>query len=192
MKPSPRRLPPPRPLRPRLLMAILPALALVSGCGEGGRVNPPTEPAQAVATPEAPMGSPPPSDSMAPMMPGAGPTSFVGRWTPDVSWCAAPNGMQTPIEITPIRFEAPDASCHIYAIDETETGYAATLQCQAKGQPRAQAPTKMERVQMAVSGQVLTLHYLDRGVSGRVERLLRCTTLTDTSTRAPALPVPGK
>lgn len=192
MKPSPRRLPSPLTFRPRLLMAILPAVALVSGCGEGGRVNPPTEPAQAVATPEAPMGSPSPSDSMAPMMPGAGPTSFVGRWTPDVSWCAAPNGVQTPIEITPIRFEAPDASCHIYAIDETAAGYAATLQCQPRGQISGQAQTTTERVQMAVSGQVLTLHYLDRGVSGRVERLLKCTTLTETSTKAPTLPIPGK
>ena len=184
-------------LLPHLLMtALLPAMLLVSGCGEGGGVNPPTEPAQAVATPEAPMGSPPPGDSMAPMMPGAGPASFVGRWTSDVSWCAAPNGAQTPIEITPVRFEAPDASCHIYAIDETETGYAATLQCQPRSPPGSQAaassPTRTERVQMTVSGQVLTLHYLERGVTGRVERLLKCTTLTDASTKAPTLPIPGK
>lgn len=186
MTPSPRLFP-----SPPLLMAAFAAIAL-PGCGENGGVNPPTEPAQAVATPEAPTGSPPPSDSMAPMLPGAGPTSFVGRWTPDVSWCAAPNGAQRPIEITPIRFEAPDASCHIYAIDETAAGYAATLQCQPPGQAGSQAPIRTERIQMAVSGQVLTLHYLDRGVTGRVERLLKCTTLTDSSTKAPSLPVPGK
>jgi len=185
MKPSPRLFP-----SPPLLMAAFAALAL-SGCGEGGRVNAPTEPAQAVDTPEAPAGAPP-NNSMAPLLPGAGPTSFVGRWTPDVSWCAAPNGAKTPIEITPIRFEAPDASCHIYAIDETAAGYAATLQCQPPGQAGSQAPIRSERVQMAVSGQLLTLHYLDRGVTGQVERLLKCTTLTDSSTKAPSLPIPGK
>jgi hypothetical protein len=163
---------------------------MLSACGDGGRVNPPTEPAQAIATPEAPAGDPAPTNSMAPLLPGAGPTSFVGRWTPDVRWCAAPSGVHRPIEITPLRFEAPDASCHISEIDETETGYAATLQCGVPGGAGGQPKT--EQVTLAVSGQVLTLRYLNRGPAGRVERLLKCTTLGDTSSQSPSLPVPGK
>ena len=167
-----------------LLAPSLFALMLVSACGENAGVNPPTEPAQAIETPEAPGRSVTPSSSTAPMLPGAGPTSFVGRWTADVSWCANPVGDHRPIEITPVRFEGYENSCHIYAIDETENGYAASLQCQSEG------AAHNERVHMSVSGQVLTLDYLDR--PGPAVRLLKCTTLTDTSTRAPALPVPGK
>ena len=164
--------------------ALLPALplCLLAGCGEASRVNPPTEPAEAVTAPAANAPGAAPSGSTAPMLPGAGPTSFVGRWAADVRWCAAPQGANRPIEITPTRFEGYENGCDIATVDETDTGYVATLRCLSEGQ------TRNERVHMAVSGQTLRLEYLDRG--GKPVQLLKCTTLGDTTTRAPDV-VPG-
>jgi hypothetical protein len=50
-----------------------------------------------------------------------------------------------------------------------------------------------ERVQMSVVGQTLDLVYVDQpGPDGtpRSVKLLKCTTLTDTASKAPALPMP--
>lgn len=155
---------------------------VLGACGRKPAVNPPTDPAPAIEA----------SDSAAPgigsgaagaeLMPGTGPISFVGRWSANVEWCAAPSGEGRPIEITATRFEGYGKSCEIAAVDETINGYDATLNCIADGLPGT------ERVNMAVTGQTLTLTGLDR--SGEPVALTKCTTLGDTSTKAPALPMP--
>jgi hypothetical protein len=55
-------------------------------------VNPPTEPAQGDHLAVVDGATDAPSDSMAPLMPGTGPTSFIGRWSADPAWCAEPGG----------------------------------------------------------------------------------------------------
>jgi len=159
---------------------LLPSVLVLAACGDKTEVNPPTQPAQAPPSAEV-AAQAAPSQSMAPMLPGAGPASFVGQWTADVAWCAAPRGASRPIDITPTRFEGYQNSCAITTIHESDTGYDAALACQSGGR------TASERIRMSVSGQTLSLTYLDRG--GRNVRLLKCTTLTDTTARAPALPV---
>ena len=158
-------------------LAPLPLLFALAACGPNGRVNPPTEPAEAITSVSANAPGAAPSGSTAPMLPGAGATSFVGRWAADVSWCAAPQGERRPVEITPTRLEGYENSCGIATVDETDTGYVAGLRCLSEGQ------TRNERVHMAVAGQTLSLDWLDRG--GKTTRLLKCTTLGDTTTRAP-------
>ena len=155
-------------------LAVLPLLiggvALAGGCGRQQAVNPPTEPAQAINQPDV---GPEATGSSGVRVAGAGPVSFVGRWTSDVSQCTGPQGLHRPLEITPIRFESADKSCHIFSIDETATGYLAMLQCQADD------PERLERVHMSVVGKALTLTYLDRGKASVT--LLKCTTLADVS-----------
>lgn len=128
-----------------------------------------------------------PADSMAPMLPGAGPTSFVGRWSANPAWCAAPQGQNRLVEITTMRFEATGAGCDIAHIDQVTGGYQATLSCPVQG-----GMPKVERVQMSVVGQTLELAYVDRGprATNPPVKLVKCTTLNDTSTKGPALPVP--
>jgi hypothetical protein len=165
---------------------LLLSLGLLAGC-ERSRVNPPTEPAKAIESQTMDAMAEAPSDSMAPMLPGAGPTSFVGRWSTDPSWCAAPQGQNRPIEITTMRFEGPGASCDIAHIEQVTGGYQATLACPVPG-----GMPKVERVQMSVVGQTLELAYVDRGprATNPPVKLTKCTTLTDTSTKGPAIPVP--
>ncbi|CAN5292224.1 hypothetical protein BH10PSE2_BH10PSE2_26660 [soil metagenome] len=154
----------------------------LAGCGKGGAVNAPTQPAKPVTEPGPAPGVPAASGSAVTARPGTGPVSFVGRWSENVAWCAAPSGAETPITITPVRFEDYQNSCHIYSIDQTASGYQAALQCINQGQPRN------ERVSMSVIDQVLTLTYLDRGPGAQV-KLTKCTTLGDVSAAAPVLPV---
>ncbi len=159
---------------------LLPSALLLTACGDGPAVNPPTEPAQESAATEA-AAQAAPSTSLAPMLPGAGPTSFVGLWAYKAAWCAAPQGANRPIDISPTRFEGYENSCAITSVHEDDTGYDATLACQSQGR------TSSERVRMGVAGQTLSLTYLDR--DNRTVRLLKCTTLSDTTALAPALPV---
>jgi hypothetical protein len=159
---------------------LLPSALLLTACGEGPAVNPPTQPAQTSAATEA-AAQAAPSTSLAPMLPGAGPTSFVGLWAAKAAWCAAPQGANRPVDISPTRFEGYENSCAITAVHEDDTGYDATLACQSEGRAAT------ERVRMSVAGQTLTLTYRDRG--NQSVRLLKCTALTDTTIRAPALPV---
>ncbi|MEQ7155471.1 hypothetical protein [Brevundimonas aurifodinae] len=160
----------------KTLLPLLAATAL-SACGESGPVNPPTEPAQPieVADPAAPA-----DDGTVSMMSGRGPTSFVGRWAANVAWCAAPQGAERPIEITPTRFEGYENSCSIAAIDEVVDGYIATLACVAEGQMAS------ERVRFQVTGDVMRLTYLDRGTEAVT--LNKCTTLEETAVSAVAVP----
>jgi hypothetical protein len=151
---------------------------LLAACGEGSEVNPPTEPAAPVQTPEATA----PLEQGAGALPGTGPASFVGRWSAEPEWCAAPAGERRPIEITATRFEGYENSCAIAAVDQVAGGYDAVLDCTSEGR------TNRERVGMAVTGDLLALTYLDRG--GRSVRLVKCTTLGETPTGAPSLKVP--
>jgi hypothetical protein len=175
----------------RAILFLGPAIlttALLAAC-DGHRVNPPTEPARAITSPVVDATAEGPSDSMAPLMPGTGPTSFIGRWSADPSWCMQASGtgpltVRRPIEITTTRFEGYENGCDIARIDQVTGGYQATLSCNANGSVHA------ERVQMSVVGQTLALVYVDQpGADGtpRSVKLLKCTTLTDTSQKAPAL-----
>lgn len=152
-------------------------LALLSACGEATPVNPPTEPAQPV---EGQDPLTPPDRGQTSMLPGRGATSFVGRWAADVSWCAAPQGMRRPIEITATRFEGYETRCSIAAVEEVADGYVATLACAAEGEGRS------ERVRFQVSGDVMRLSYLDR--VGEPVTLKKCTTLEDTATTPAVVP----
>ena len=160
-------------------------LILLAAC-DNARVNPPTEPAPAIQSGTTDATAEASSSSMAPMLPGAGPTSFVGRWSAEPAWCVAPQGQNRPIEITTMRFEGYGNGCDIARIDQVTGGYQATLSCPAQGMP------KVERVQMSVVGQTLELAYVDRGprATNPSVKLRKCTTLGDTSTQGPALPAP--
>ncbi|WP_054111760.1 hypothetical protein [Brevundimonas sp. AAP58] len=153
-------------------VVVLAALALAA-CGEAAPVNPPTEPAAPVTAPNPAV----PADTGAvSMVPGRGPTSFVGRWAADVSWCLNTQGPERPIEITLTRFEGYENSCAIGAVDQVADGYVATLACVAEGM------SYQERVKLSVTDDTLSLTYLDR--SGGPVMLRKCTTLAETSARS--------
>jgi predicted small lipoprotein YifL len=156
----------------------LPVLVLaLSGCGESGPVNPPTEPAAPVEGQDPAV---PPARGQTSMLPGRGAASFVGRWAADVSWCAAPQGERRPIEITATRFLGYENTCDIAAVEEVADGYVATLACVSEGEGRS------ERVRFQVTQDVMRLTWLDRGVDAVT--LKKCTTLEDTARTAPAAP----
>lgn len=145
--------------------ALFLPLMLLAAC-ERSAVNPPTEPAAAIDTPDAaapPPTAPPGVDSM---LPGAGPASFVGRWAADVDWCANVQGPQRPIEISTTRLEGYENSCAIASIAQIADGYDARLVCTGEGQ------TTREGVRLAVQGDALRLTWLDR--NGAVVLLARC------------------
>lgn len=147
-------------MKPSLFPIV--AVFLLSACGDR-RVNPPDEPAQPVRTPEAMQ----PVEALGPTsLASRGPRSFVGVWAANPAWCAAPQGDRRPITITPLRFEGYENTCDITAIQETGSGYLATLACVGEGQART------ERVHMATSGDVMNLTYLDR--SRTTVKLARC------------------
>jgi hypothetical protein len=158
-----------------LSVLVAPMLGLAA-CGRHESVNPPTQPAEGINQPDVPAAA---TGSTGGRVPGTGPASFVGRWAADVSWCVNPQGAHRPVEITPIRFEGYENSCHIATVDETATGYLATLQCQAEG------ATRTDRVHMSVTGQILTLTYPDQ--DDAQVKLTKCTTLADVAPTKPAL-----
>ncbi|WP_426041382.1 hypothetical protein [Brevundimonas sp. TWP2-3-4b1] len=161
------------------LRTLAPAILVLGlgGCGDNGPVNPPTEPAAAI-TVEDP--SAPPARGQTSMLPGRGAASFVGRWSADVGWCAAPQGERRPIQITATRFEGYENSCMIAAVDEVADGYVATIACISEGTARS------ERVRFQVRQDVMRLSYLDR--AGEPVTLKKCTTLEDTATTQPVVP----
>lgn len=170
-----------RPLSKLVLMPVL-SVALLTACSQEAAVNPPTEPAPAIGT--SGLAAPGVGSGVAGagFMPGTGPATFVGRWAANVEWCAAPKGEGRPIEITATRFEGYENSCAIADVEQIANGYEARLQCQSEG------TTSTERVRMVVTGQSMTLTYLDRGAPRKT--LTNCTNLGDTSTQASALPMP--
>jgi len=162
------------------LFACLAGFTLAA-CGQSG-VNPPTEPARpvkatALTAAPAPVGP----AGVGAIMPGAGPTNFMGRWAADVSWCPHTSGEQQPIEISTSRFEGYGNSCAIVRIDQVEDGYDAALACQAGG------VTTQERVRMQVNDQTMRLTWLSR--HGVILPLNRCTRLDDVTAKAPSLSI---
>nr|WP_314436510.1 hypothetical protein [uncultured Brevundimonas sp.] len=144
------------------MLPILAAAGFLSACGNGD-VNPPTEPAEPLRTPEAmqPLQTKGPS-----LLATRGPRSFVGVWAANLNWCSQPDGENRPIRITPMRFEAYQNSCDIASIQETGSGYVATLSCVANGR------AVTERLHMSSSGDVLNLVYLDQNRASL--KLARC------------------
>lgn len=147
------------------MRAPLPSLAAVlllsAAACERQAVNPPTEPAQPVTGSGASVGGAPGSAGLA-----TGPVSFVGRWAANPAWCARPQGDQTPITITPTRFEGYENRCEVVSVVEVDDAYVADLSCQAEGQ------AVREQVRMAVTDDILNLSYLDR--DGAAVQLYRC------------------
>lgn len=159
-------------------LTVAAAIAFVlAACGEAAPANPPTEPARPVGDvdPTAPAAA-----GQTSMLPGRGPTSFVGRWAADVTWCANPQGERRPIEITSTRFTGYENACEIAAVDEVADGYVATLACVSEGRARS------ERVRFQVSEDVMRLTYMDR--EGDPVTLRKCTTLGEVGTASPIAP----
>lgn len=143
---------------------ILTAILMLGACERQG-VNPPTEPAAAIATTEVapPAPSPP---GVGPSLPGAGPESFVGRWAAQAAWCSNTAGPERPIVITPLRVEGYENSCAITTLHEVVDGYEVTLACQAEGMATG------ERVRLSVQDNVMRMTWLNR--NDAVLLLKRC------------------
>ena len=149
--------------RMMLMTVALVTAGALAGCGES-EVNAPTDPAAPIVTPDEPAAIPIPGRT--PTMPGRGPTSFVGRWAAQASWCANTRGPQRPIQITTTRFEGYENGCDITEIGEVQGGYVAYVTCQAEGE------TNSERLRMSVASDILTLTWIDR--SDMRTELKRC------------------
>ena len=145
-------------------IALLSVLALAA-CGRS-EVNPPTDPAAPIDTPEAQAPPPVPPPGVGSIMPGSGPGTFVGRWAARADWCANSQGPERPIKITTERFQGYENSCAIVSISQVADGYEAALACASEGQ------TSSEWVRMAVQGDALRLTWLNR--NGAVISLVRC------------------
>lgn len=156
------------------LFPMAAAIAALAACGDH-QVNPPNEPAAPLRTPDAMQQVEPKGPSS---LASRGPRSFVGVWAANPQWCAQPQGERSPITLTPLRFEGYENRCDIARIDETGSGYAATLSCTAEGR------TKTERVHMSTTGDVMNLTYIDRDMT--TVKLARC----PGSPRAPDLANP--
>lgn len=134
-------------------ITVLMIAGLLAGCGEP-EVNPPTEPADPVSTPDQAGEAQIPGQS--PTLPGTGPASFVGRWAAQPGWCGNTAGPEQAIKISTTRFEGYENACHINRIGEVAGGYIAYLSCEAEGASTA------ERLGLSVAGQTLTVTWLDR------------------------------
>ena len=146
-------------LRPALV-----AVLLLAAC-DRQTVNPPTEPAAPIASPEVtPAPAEPPG--VGPALPGSGPATFVGRWAGSAAWCANTTGAERPITITPLRFEGYENSCAITSLDQVNDGYELTLACEAEGD------VSRERVRLSRQEDVLRLTWLNR--NDAVVLLVRC------------------
>lgn len=148
--------------------SVIPMLVLaLAACGEP-EVNPPTEPADPIQTPD--------QAGETPTLPGGGPVSFVGRWAAQPGWCGNTAGPEQAIEISTTRFKGYENACAITRIGEVQGGYIAYLSCEAEGVATA------ERLGLSVTGQTLSVTWLDRA------------SLKTEFTRCPALdpPPPGR
>ena len=143
--------------------ALLPLCALatvLAACGDHD-VNPPTEPARPLQTPESRQVVEARGPSS---LASRGPRSFVGLWSSNPAWCGAEPGVtQGPVRITPLRYEGPQKACDLAEIRERPGGYVATLAC---------GSTARERVHLATVGDVLTVTHIDRNMA--IEKLARC------------------
>jgi len=143
------------------------ALLALAACGQSG-INPPTDPAAAINTPEAEAPPPTPPPGVGSIMPGSGPQTFIGRWAANRAWCVNPDGAHQPIAISTTRFEGYENSCGIMAVSQVADGYEVSLACAAEGQ------TSSERVRMNVQGDDMRLTWLNR--NSAVVSLARCPT----------------
>lgn len=148
----------------RALIPAFAAVLLIAACDRQA-VNPPTEPAAPIATPEAAPPAPKPP-GVGTVMPGAGPASFVGRWAGNLAWCANTSGAQQPVVLTPLRFEGYENRCAITSLEQVVDGYEVTLACQAEG------GASRERVRLSAQDDVLRLTWLNRNEA--VLLLRRC------------------
>ena len=148
----------------RALHPVLAAILLVAAC-DRQTVNPPTQPAAPITSPEVIPSAPGPAD-LAAALPGAGPATFVGRWAGNAAWCANTSGAEAPITITPLRFEGYEHSCAITSLDQVADGYELTLACQAEGE------ASRERIRLSRQEDVLRLTWLNR--NDAVVLLVRC------------------
>ncbi len=159
-------------------VALLSLLALaLAGCGQS-EINPPTDPAAPIDTPEAQAPAPTPPPGVGSIMPGSGPQTFVGRWAADAAWCVNPQGAERPIEITTTRFEGYENSCGIQSISQVSDGYQALLACAAEG------VESNERIRMVVQGDGMRLTWLNR--NNAVISLARCPAPAAAPAAAPA------
>ncbi|RZJ28801.1 MAG: hypothetical protein EON85_08230 [Brevundimonas sp.] len=157
----------------RSLLTMAGLVLGLAACERQG-VNPPTEPAAPVQTAEV---APPLAPAgLDPVMPGAGPATFVGRWAGQPGWCARTTGPERPVTITPLRLDGYESSCAITSLAQVANGYDAALVCQAEGQ------TTRERVRLSVQDDVLRLTWLNR--DDAVILLTRCA--------APVTPEPAE
>ncbi len=145
------------PDRTTLLASTL--IISLAACGQGADVNPPTAPAQPIAAPAA--------NSELSATASSNP-AFTGLWASQVSWCDTTSATtdQVPVRITTTEFRGQENVCQIGRISESDAGWEAQLQCQAEGQQRT------ERARFAVSGEALTISWLDRQSSPTT--LVRC------------------
>lgn len=133
----------------RMTLAASTLIIFLSACGQGSNVNPPTEPAQPIAAPAS--------------GPGASATAsanpaFTGLWASQASWCGNTSATtdQVPVRITTTEFRGYENTCQIGQVTESDAGWEAQLQCEAEGQ------RTNERARFAVSGEAMTISWLDR------------------------------
>lgn len=148
----------------RFLHPVLITVLSLAAC-DRQTVNPPTEPAAPIASPEVAPPTPTPP-GVGPALPGAGPASFVGRWAGQAAWCANTRGAEAPITITPLRFEGYENSCAITSLEQVRDSYELTLACEAEG------VVGRERVRLSRQDDVLRLTWLNRNEA--VVLLKRC------------------
>ena len=162
-------------IKPRLL--FLCSVALLAGCGEGSRVNAPTDPAEAIG-PAGPGASPLQGTAFS-----AGPGNFVGRWAASSEGCSAAPGQSGPITITLTRFEGYENSCDIQTLLQEGQGYDAGLRCESEG------TVSSETVRLVATADELVITYPERG--NETVRLTRCP-LAETQADLPVQqPVPA-
>lgn len=141
--------------------------ALLAGAAcDRQAVNPPTEPADPIATPGADAAPAAPPPGVGGLMQGAGPATFVGRWAARADWCASVAGERRPIILSTTRLDGYENSCALVTLDQVADGYEAALACQAEG------TVSRERVRLSVQGDALRLTWLDR--NDAVVQLVRC------------------
>ncbi len=131
-------------------LMVLMVIGALAACGDTD-VNPPTEPAAPITTPDEDS----PSGKESPL-PGLGPVSFIGRWAAQPTWCGNTKGPEQAIEISTTRFQGYENGCDITRIEEVPRGYIAWLACEAEG------VSTTERVGFSVTGQTLSMTWLDR------------------------------
>lgn len=142
-----------------MTLAASTLIIFLSACGQGSDVNPPTEPAEPIASPAGGAGG----SAVA-----SGNPAFTGLWASQASWCANTSATtdQVPVRITTTEYRGYENACAIGDIAETDAGWETRLQCEAEGQ------RSEERARFAVSDETMTISWLDRDTPPTT--LVRC------------------